>query len=171
MFGRKKLKEKDKIKLDKEINQDLFGEEPKKKHKKVKLTTPLKTKKENTFIEEKKNWIEEEVEEGELLVDVYQSGDDIVIRSTIAGVKSEDIDIDINNDMITIRGRRKEELVAEEEDYFYKECYWGGFSRSIILPCEVHANKVKASLKNGVLTVTLPKVKTRKAVKVSVNVK
>ena len=58
-----------------------------------------------------------------------------------------------------------------EEDYFYKECYWGGFSRSIILPCEVQASKVKASLKNGVLTVTLPKIINKKAVKISVDVK
>ncbi len=122
-------------------------------------------------VDEKKNWIEEEMEEGELLVDVYQNKNNIIIRSTIAGVRPEDIDIDINNDMITIRGRRKEELVADEEDYFYKECYWGSFSRSIILPCEVQANKVKASLKNGVLTITLPKSKTKKVVKVSVNVK
>jgi HSP20 family protein len=139
----------------------------KQKNKKNKIETKI----EGGLNLEKKNWIEEEIEEGELLVDVYQSGANIVIRSTIAGVRPEDIDIDINNDMITIRGRRKEELVAEEEDFFYKECYWGGFSRSIILPCEVQANKVKASLKNGVLTVTLPKVKNRKAVKVSVNVK
>ena len=161
MFRRKKDK--------KEKNKDTFFEEtPKKKNKKGK---EKKIKVAESVIEEKKNWIEEDIEEGELLVDVYQSGNSIVIRSTIAGVNPEDIDIDINNDMITIRGRRKEELVAEEEDYFYKECYWGGFSRSIILPCEVHANKVKASLKNGVLTVTLPKVMTKKAVKVSVAVK
>lgn len=152
MFGKKKTKEK------KEKNKN------KEEEKIVNLE-------EKNLEEEKKNWIEEEMEEGELLVDVYQKDDSIVIRSTIAGVKPEDIDIDINNDMITIRGRRQEELVAEEEDYFYKECYWGGFSRSIILPCEVQANKVKASLKNGVLTVTLPKVKNKKSVKVSVNVK
>ena len=149
------------------------------KNKEKKIKKPKKVKKnedkvvnlEQGLSEEKKNWIEEDIEEGELLVDVYQKDNNIVICSTIAGVKPEDIDIDINNDMITIRGRRQKELEAEEEDYFYKECYWGGFSRSIILPCEVQANKVKASLKNGVLKVLLPKVKGRKAVKVSVDVK
>ena len=165
MFKRKKQK-------DKKDEENLFEETPlsassgpagKKKNKKIKI--------EEKLIAEKKNWIEEDIEEGELLVDVYQSDNNIVIRSTIAGVKPEDIDIDINNDMITIRGRRKEEIVAEEEDFFYKECYWGGFSRSIILPCEVQASKVKASLKNGVLTVTLPKIRNKKAVKVSVDVK
>ena len=158
MFKRKKNK-----KIDKKTENNLFEKASKNSNKKVKI--------EEEIIEEKKNWIEEDIEEGELLVDVYQSDNDIVIRSTIAGVNPEDIDIDINNDMITIRGRRKEEIVAEEEDFFYKECYWGGFSRSIILPCEVHASKVKASLKNGVLTVTLPKVMTKRAVKVSVDVK
>ena len=163
MFKRKKQ-------IDKEIKEELFEETPKKKNKKVSPKGDLR-KVEEKLIEEKKNWIEEDIEEGELLVDVYQSDNNIVIRSTIAGVKPEDIDIDINNDMITIRGRRKEEIVAEEEDFFYKECYWGGFSRSIILPCEVQASKVKASLKNGVLTVTLPKIRNKKAVKVSVDVK
>jgi HSP20 family protein len=151
MFGKKKIKNKENKKNSKIPVEKL---EPKDK-----------------FLEEKKNWIEEDVEEGELLVDVYQSDNNIIIRSTIAGVRSEDIDIDINNDMITIRGKRTEEVVAPEEDYFYKECYWGGFSRSIILPCEVQASKVKASLKNGVLTVTLPKILNKKAVKVSVDVK
>jgi len=115
-----------------------------------------------------KNWIEEEEEEGELLVDVYQEGNNVVIRSTVAGVRPEDIDIDINNDMITIRGKRKESSVIDEGDYFYKECYWGSFSRSIILPCEVQANKVKAALKDGVLTVVLPKSLKEKTVKVNV---
>ncbi|MCD4704552.1 Hsp20/alpha crystallin family protein [bacterium] len=121
--------------------------------------------------EDKKNWIEEEEEEGELLVDVFQDKNDVVIRSTVAGVKPEDIDIDINNDMITIRGKRKHANVIDEDDYFYQECYWGSFSRSIILPCEVQANKVKASLKEGVLTIKLPKSKKDEPVKVNVEIK
>ena len=148
----------------------MFGNK-KTKNKENKKNLAEKTEPKDKFLKEKKNWIEEDVEEGELLVDVYQSDNNIIIRSTIAGVKSEDIDIDINNDMITIRGKRKEEIVAPEEDYFYKECYWGGFSRSIILPCEVQASKVKASLKNGVLTITLPKILDKRAVKISVDVK
>lgn len=115
-----------------------------------------------------RNWIEEEEEEGELLVDVYQEGNNVVIRSTVAGVRPEDIDIDINNDMITIRGKRKESSLIDEGDYFYKECYWGSFSRSIILPCEVQASKVKAALKDGVLTVVLPKSLKEKSVRINV---
>ncbi len=137
----------------------------KRKNKKIKISS------EKPVEVEEKNWIEEEEEEGELLVDVYQEKESVVIRSTVAGVSPEDIDIDINNDMITIRGKRTSAVDIEEEDYFYRECYWGSFSRSIILPCEVQANKVKAALKNGVLTVTLPKTKTHKSVKISVQPK
>ncbi len=139
--------------------------------KKQKTKKNNKKEEKKPIMEERKNWIEEEEEEGELLVDVFQSKDEIVIRSTVAGVKPEDIDIDINNDMITIRGKRKNDLKIEEEDYFYRECYWGSFSRSVILPCEVQANKVKASLKDGVLTIKLPKSKKEESVKVSIDVK
>jgi len=113
-------------------------------------------------------WLAEEYEEGQLSVDVYQNKDAIIIKSTIAGVKPEDIDISINNDMITIRGKREVEATVSEDDYFYQECYWGGFSRSIILPMEITADKVQASLKNGVLTIVLPKAKKTKAVSIKV---
>jgi len=106
---------------------------------------------------ENDEWLDGEDYSGQLAVDVYQNKDDIVIKSTIAGVRTEDIDIAINNDMITIRGKREKEDSIEEDDYFYKECYWGGFSRSIILPCDVKSDKVDASMKNGVLTIKLPK--------------
>lgn len=98
-------------------------------------------------------WLDESYE-GQLAVDVYQRGDEIVITSTIAGVRASDIDIDVNNDMVTIKGiRRQEEEPATE--YFYRECYWGGFSRTIILPVDVRPNDVRATLKSGVLTVRL----------------
>lgn len=94
---------------------------------------------------------------GQLAVDVYQTPKEIIIKSTIAGVQPEDLDITINNDMVTIKGiRRKEEVVAEE-DYIYNECHWGGFSRSIILPVDIKEDRVKANLKNGILTIVLPK--------------
>ena len=86
----------------------------------------------------------------------------------MGGVKPEDIDISINNDMVTIRGKRQEEETIQEDDYFYQECYWGGFSRSIILPTEIIPEKVDASLKNGVLTVRLPKAKKTQSVSVKV---
>lgn len=113
-------------------------------------------------------WLEEEYE-GQLSVDVYQTKDDIVIKSTIAGIKPEDLDVSINNDMVTIKGKRVQEKEVKEEDYFYQECYWGGFSRSIILPVEVKAEDAKAQLKNGVLTIRLPKAKKSKSISVKIN--
>ncbi len=106
------------------------------------------------------DWLEGEDYAGQLAVDVYQTKDDIIIKSTIAGVKPEDIDIAINNDMITLRGKREKDHEVTDDDYYYRECYWGGFSRSIILPCEVKVDKIKASMKNGILSVVLPKATT-----------
>lgn len=95
---------------------------------------------------------------GQLAVDVYQTKSAIIIRAAIAGVLSEDIDISVNNDMVTIKGARHLDDEIDASDYLYQECYWGGFSRTIILPVEVKADKVAASLKNGILRVTLPKL-------------
>jgi len=103
----------------------------------------------------------EESEEGQLAVDVYQDEKNIIVKSAIAGVKPDDIDISINNDMLTIRGRREGGKEINEDKYYYRECYWGGFSRSIVLPVEVAHDKIRAGLKNGILTITLPKAKKR----------
>jgi len=113
------------------------------------------------------NWFDQE-DEGQLSVDVFETPDNIVIKSTIAGLKPKDVDISLDNDMLTIRGKREQEEQIAEENYFYHECYWGNFSRSIILPCEVKANQIKAILKNGVLTITLPKVKKARPIDVQV---
>jgi len=113
-------------------------------------------------------WLEDGFEEGQLSIDVYQTPSSIVVKSTIAGVSSEDIDISINNDMLTIRGKREQPDKIRDEDYLFRECYWGSFSRSIILPVEVEAEKVDASLENGVLTVVLPKSKTSKQISIKV---
>src|SRR4030042_4234007 len=106
--------------------------------------------------------------EGQLTIDVYQTESEIVIKSTIAGVKPEDLDVSINNDMVTIKGERKNEEEIMGENYYYQECYWGQFSRSVVLPVEVLAEKAEASLKNGILTIRLPKADMTKAKKIQV---
>ena len=106
--------------------------------------------------------------EGELNIDMYQTKDNVIIKSTIAGVKSEDLDITIANDMLTIRGDRKREEKIEQQDYFYQECYWGGFSRSVILPVDVDIEHIEADLKDGILTVILPKAAKAKTKKIRV---
>lgn len=114
---------------------------------------------------EEKSWLEEDFS-GQLSVDVYQDKNNIIIKSTIAGVKPADLDISINSDMVTIRGKREKDHTVTEEDYFYRECYWGGFSRSIILPQEIKVDKVQADLKNGILTIVLPKASKTGKVKI-----
>ncbi len=106
--------------------------------------------------------------EGQLTIDVYQTDDAIVIKSTIAGVKPEDLDVAINNDMVTIKGERKNEEAVPDGSYYYQECYWGPFSRSILLPVDVISDKAEASLKNGILSIRLPKADTTKIKRIQV---
>jgi len=96
-------------------------------------------------------------EEGELTVDIYDKGDAIVIQSTVAGVKPEDLDVSITTDTVTIRGKRERLEEASEDNYYYKELFWGSFSRSVILPEEIDDEAAEASLKHGLLTIVLPK--------------
>ncbi len=105
------------------------------------------------------NWFDygEPTEEGQLAIDVYQTPQNIFIKSTIAGVNPEDLKIVLHNDLLTIRGTRSSGSNFKEENYLYRECYWGNFSRSIILPAEVDPKKVEAELENGILTITLYK--------------
>jgi HSP20 family protein len=106
--------------------------------------------------------------EGELAVDVYQTPTAFVIESTIAGVNPEDIDIALSPDSITIKGKREKEEKIKAENYIHQECYWGKFSRTIILPQEIDPDKAQATLKNGVLKVTLPKIAKTKVKKIKV---
>ena len=106
--------------------------------------------------------------EGTLNIDLYQTKDNVIIKSTIAGVKPDDLDITIANDMVTIKGERKKEEKISAEDYFYQECYWGAFSRSVILPVDIDSENVEAELKDGILTVILPKAAKAKTKKIKV---
>lgn len=121
----------------------------------------------NKNVENNLEFLQEE-SEGQLTIDVYQTEDDIIIESTVAGVEPDNIDIDISSESVTIRGERRREESIAEENYLYQECYWGKFSRSIILPQEVDPDKAKAEFKNGVLKIKLPKIDKRKTRKLKV---
>lgn len=113
--------------------------------------------------------IEDDEPEGQLTVDVYQTPGEIVVESAIAGVDPDkDLDINVTADSVTIKGQRRKERSIKKEDYFYQECYWGRFSRSVILPQEVDAESSHAIFKNGVLTVHLPKLTRQKTKKIKV---
>lgn len=96
-------------------------------------------------------------EEGELAIDLYETMESLILQAVIGGMKAKDLDISITNDMITIRGERKREESGKIDRFHYEECFWGAFSRSIILPQEINADKAKATIKNGLLTIILPK--------------
>jgi len=108
-------------------------------------------------------------EEGQLTIDVYQTPEEIIIKSVIAGVNPKDLDISITNDMVTIRGKREQEEEVSESDYYYRECFWGSFSRAVILPAEVDANNAKATFKNGILTIRLPKIEKVRTKKLAID--
>ena len=109
---------------------------------------------------EKKDWTSLQTE-GQLTVDIFERGDKIIIQSAVAGTDPNDLDITLTHDMITIKGTRKQSEEVTDENYFYRELYWGAFSRSIILPEEIDDSKAEASIKNGVLTIKLPKKSAR----------
>ena len=108
--------------------------------------------------------------DGQLTVDVYQNSDEIIVQSTVAGVAPDDLDINITSESVTIRGKREKEEKIEEKDYFYQECFWGSFSRSIILPQEIDPDRSTAVIKNGILTIRMPKIQRQKAKKIKVKI-
>jgi len=95
--------------------------------------------------------------EGQLAIDAYQTNDAVVIKAPIAGVKSSDVEIAITDEVVTVKGKRKQEPSVSEADYFCQECYWGSFSRSYIIPVPVDSEKAQAGLKDGILTILIPK--------------
>jgi len=118
--------------------------------------------------EGEREWIEEEGNEGQLTVDVFQNPNEIIIKSMVAGVKPEDLDISITRDMVTIKGKREGERVTNEEDYFHRELYWGSFSRTILLPTEIDVEESEAVEKHGLLIIRLPKINKDKQAKLRV---
>jgi HSP20 family protein len=95
--------------------------------------------------------------EGELPVDIAETSDLLIIMAPIAGVDPEKISIHLDGDVLTIRGTREREIERSAEHFFSEECFWGNFSRSIILPVDVKTEEASAQFKNGMLTLTIPK--------------
>jgi len=148
--------------LENEKIEKIEAQEPKKEleqesiEPKINKKIILKAKKmsPDEIKEEKEDWL---VPEGQLSVDVYQTKEELVIQSAIAGIRPDILDISLEGDVVTIKGKR-EKPDSEEGDYFTQECYWGQFSREIILPVEVDPNRVRAAMKDGILTIRIPKI-------------
>lgn len=129
----------------------------------------IRTQKRSSDLADQESWIEEETEkDGELTVDVYQTAEMIIIKSMIAGVRPEDLDVTITRDMVIIRGKREEERIENEDDYFVRELYWGSFSRTIQLPQEIDVDEAEAVEKHGLLILKLPKLDKKRQSKLKV---
>jgi HSP20 family protein len=115
--------------------------------------------------QESKDWLESE---GQLAVDVFQTENDLVVLAAIAGMKVEDLDVIIEEEIITIKGARKNPFLEKPTGSFIEECYWGPFSRKIILPLDADSGRADASMKDGILTIRIPKILRDKKRKVSI---
>ena len=138
----------------KKLKTDIAQEEPETKEK----TKPNK----------KQDWLKKE---GQLVVDVFYTKSDFCVQAPIAGVEREALDISIDNKMLIIKGERKEPGAIKEKNYSYQECYWGPFSRQILLPEDVDPQRIKASLEKGILLIKIPRIIKVNKKKVNVNVK
>lgn len=122
---------------------------------------------EESISPDKASWHEESVD-GELSVDVYETATHVVVKTMVAGVRPEDIDIHITRDMVVIKGKREDEKEIRHDDYFHKELYWGSFSRSIVLPQEVEPDEAEAVERHGLLIIKIPKIDKHRKTKVKV---
>jgi HSP20 family protein len=105
--------------------------------------------------------------EGQLAVDVLETREAIIIRSAIAGVAPEDLDVNVTGDVVTIRGSRQTGQTFHDATAHFEECFWGAFSRSIVLPSHIKPDEAQATIKNGILTLTLPKARGEMKLKVT----
>src|SRR3989339_1104007 len=114
------------------------------------------------------NW-QAEHQEGELAVDVAQTEKEVIVVSTMAGAVGDKLEIYLHNDLLTIRGVRFSPLEKEKNlEHFHQECYWGKFSRTIVLPVDVKGEMARAEYRSGVLVVRIPKKKNEAKIPVIV---
>ena len=109
------------------------------------------------FRTETNDW-HENLEEGKLSVDVAHDEVNVYIVSTVAGASPDRLEIYIHNDLLTLRGERINPIKEKPPiEFYHTECFWGHFSRTIVLPVEVNGDLARAQYKNGILEITVPK--------------
>lgn len=111
---------------------------------------------------------EEPSADGQLPVDVYQTPNEIIIRTFIAGVRADAINLSITRDMVVIEGSREEQEQITDSDFFIRELFWGSFARTILLPEEIDVDSSTANAKDGFLTITMPKLDKKRQTKLRV---
>ena len=109
--------------------------------------------------------------QGNLLIDMYQTDDDVVVKTSLPGINPDEVDITVTGDTLTIKGEHKEEQETKEENYHYKERRFGSFSRTVDLPAVVKSDKADATFEDGVLTLTMPKSEETKPKQIKIKSK
>lgn len=115
------------------------------------------------------HWMNQVEDEGQLAIDVYQTDDAIVLVAPIAGVAENNLEVAITDEIVSIRGTRQQQDQIPQENFFIQECYWGSFSRSYVLPVAVDPDSAQASLKDGILTIRIPRVEKSKTRVLKIN--
>ena len=113
-------------------------------------------------------WDEEEAVPGQLAVDVYETKERLVVKARTAGVNKNELDVSISDNTLSIRGTLSAGYEDDVENYHLQECYWGEFSRSLVLPIPVKEDEIEAVLKDGVLTISFTKVKQDSVKKIQI---
>ena len=111
---------------------------------------------------------EEDPAGSELKIDVYQTGDAIMVRGFIPGVPSSNVELSLTRDMLTIEARREENKEVTDDAYFTRELDWTPLTRTVLLPSEVDIDQAEASENHGVLTIRMPKINKDREAKVKV---
>ncbi|MEE9611167.1 MAG: Hsp20/alpha crystallin family protein [Desulfatiglandales bacterium] len=104
-------------------------------------------------------------------IDVSETRENLIIKAEVPGINPEDLELSLADDILTIKGEMKQEMVSEGEDYHRTERRYGSFSRTLKLPCRVREEDVEATYKKGILNIVLPKCKPEKARLVKIEVK
>ncbi len=104
-------------------------------------------------------------------IDVSDNDDNVEIRCDLPGVKKDDIDISVSDNLLTIKGEKKDEKEEKEKAYYRRESWSGAFQRTVSLPDSVDPDKAKAEMKEGILHLTLPKKEEKKRTQIKVDVK
>ncbi len=123
----------------------------------------------DSFFERRPARVEEEAEWLPTL-DVSETKDSYVVKAELPGIDPKEIDISLMNDILTIKGEKKQEKEEKEENYHIIERSYGAFTRSVRLPGQVQSDKINATFKNGVLKVTLPKTEEAKKKEIKIKV-
>jgi len=124
----------------------------------------------DSFFEEKPGIKMEEFGEWIPALDLSETKNELVAKAEIPGVDPKDIDISLNNDILTVQGEKKQEKEEKDENYHFVERTYGAFTRSIRLPKDVQGDKIKASYKEGVLRIALPKSEDAKKKEIKIKV-